>query len=348
MEPTIIDLLTASGDDDLRSKAQILAQSLRGDRQLGMMGQIGGKRAAGLGREMLADTDAGEKAMLTAGTQNRALDFKQQKLVSDFDKAMAVQSEQTRRMLEVQAARNAGSLETTLARLANAQNKEAQGAMKEWGQVAQKYNPGIAAGRNPLGLNQNLLGRADRIRALVDAGNDPDVVITSQLVRELEMGLATLAGSSSGQLAKSAVDEIANKTFGRSAAEALQYLSGQPQDARAKPFVKQALITLGREHRRLTAQQRGIVAPGLMARGDLLNHPAVQKQARAYLESVGAGMFSPEDVDAIFAGTWRPEAEVTGAESVGRPAPQARIKELRALGKDPEEIKIIMQSEGYK
>ena len=91
MDPTLIDLLTAGNDDDLRSKAQMFAQQLRGDKQLGMMGQIGGKRAAGLGREMLSDADMGEKGMLAAGISNQNNNFKQQKLIGDFDKALAVQ-----------------------------------------------------------------------------------------------------------------------------------------------------------------------------------------------------------------------------------------------------------------
>lgn len=91
MDPTLIDLLTAGNDDDLRSKAQMFAQQLRGDRQLGLMGQIGGKRAAGLGREMLSDADAGDKGMLAAGIANQNNNFKQQKLIGDFEKALAVQ-----------------------------------------------------------------------------------------------------------------------------------------------------------------------------------------------------------------------------------------------------------------
>lgn len=71
MDPTIIDLLTATDDNDLRSKAQILAQSLRGGRDIGTVAQLGGKRAAGFGRGLMADADAEEKAMLAAGIANQ-------------------------------------------------------------------------------------------------------------------------------------------------------------------------------------------------------------------------------------------------------------------------------------
>jgi hypothetical protein len=91
MDPTIIDLLAAGNDDELRSKAQIMAQGLRGDRQLGMMGLGGGKLAAGPAKAMLADAAGGERDMLAAGIANRANNFKQQKLISDFERALAVQ-----------------------------------------------------------------------------------------------------------------------------------------------------------------------------------------------------------------------------------------------------------------
>lgn len=91
MDPTIIDLLTASDDDDLRAKAQMMAQSLRGGRDIGTVAQLGGKRAAGFGRGLMSDADAEEKGMLAAGIANQGNNFKQQKLIGEFDKALAVQ-----------------------------------------------------------------------------------------------------------------------------------------------------------------------------------------------------------------------------------------------------------------
>lgn len=113
MDPTIIDLLTAGSDDDLRSKAQLMSAQLRGDRQLGMMGQIGGKRAAGLGREMLSDADMGERGMLAAGINNQNNNTRQMRAMSEFEKALAVQQ-----------ARNQGAYDVAQLRALAAGNKE--------------------------------------------------------------------------------------------------------------------------------------------------------------------------------------------------------------------------------
>lgn len=303
MDPTILDLLTAGGDEDLRSKAQVMAAQLRGDRQLGMMGQIGGKRAAGLGREMLSDADSGEKAMLTAGIANQGTNFKQQKLIGDFEKAMAVQGakneasdQRGRDMLEIAALRAAGGDKTRA--------KEESDHYKKLIEFTNKNNPYQQSGRNPLGLRQNLLGQADRIQALVDSGDNPDVKITSQLVREMEMGLAALGSSgASGQVAKSAVDEIANKTLGRHAAEWTQWVTGHPQDARAKEFIKQAIMTIKREHDTLTRQQREGVARSAIGYRRSLFHPSNEADATAWLKDSG---YDDQEIAGLKAGKYTP------------------------------------------
>ena len=71
MDPTLIDLLTASSDGDARAKAQVLAAQLRGDKTLGMMGLGGGRLAAPAGKAMLADAAGGDRDMLAAGIANQ-------------------------------------------------------------------------------------------------------------------------------------------------------------------------------------------------------------------------------------------------------------------------------------
>jgi hypothetical protein len=95
-DPNFMDMLTAGTDDDARAQARIMAEQLRGDKQLGMMGQLGGKRASGLGKEMLSDADQAEKGLLTAGVNRlhfgqQAQDLKREKFSTDMLRALAVQ-----------------------------------------------------------------------------------------------------------------------------------------------------------------------------------------------------------------------------------------------------------------
>lgn len=324
-DPTVIDLLTADDTGDARAKAQAMAAQLRGDKTLGLMGQIGGKRAAGLGREILADTDMGEKGMLTAGIARQANDVKQQKMISDFEKALAVQQE-----------RNRGAYDVASLRALTAGNrtgeKEEQDAYKKWIEFSNKNNPYQQSGRNPLGLRQNLLGQADRISALVDSGKNPDVVITSQLVRELEMGLAALGSSgASGQIAKSAVDEIANKTMPRKFAEWKQWLTNEPQSAQAQEFVKQAIMTIKREHDTLTKQQREGVARSAIAYRRSLFHPSNESDATAWLRDSG---FDDAEIAGLRAGKYAPSPRGKAAAQGADPMAEAKAW-LAANPNDP-------------
>ena len=211
-----------------------------------------------------------------------------------------------------------------------AAEKDALAAAKEnrknWFTFADKFNPTVAAGRNPLGLTENLLNRTERLKSLVDSGGNPDVVITSQLVRELEMGIASLGSAgSSGQIAKSAVDEIAFKTLGRNLAEAVQWATGHPQDSAVKEFVHQSMYTLAREHEVMKGQQRRGVAMGAVTRRDLFDDPQIQPLARSYFKMHG---FPDKDIEGIIAGTYADDNRPGAAPA----APGARKKYNRVTG----------------
>jgi phage terminase Nu1 subunit (DNA packaging protein) len=70
-DPSIIDLLTASGDPQARDIAQAMAQQLRRDKLESLINSGGGKRQQLLGREQGADADMQEKQMLAAGIANQ-------------------------------------------------------------------------------------------------------------------------------------------------------------------------------------------------------------------------------------------------------------------------------------
>ena len=70
-DPTIIDLLTSSGDPQAREIAQAMSQQLRRQRLEGLINMAGGKRQQGIGQAVGQDVDANEKQMLAAGIANQ-------------------------------------------------------------------------------------------------------------------------------------------------------------------------------------------------------------------------------------------------------------------------------------
>ena len=160
MDANFFDLLTA-GDEDVQSKAQMIAAKLRGDRQLGLMGQIGGKRAAGLGREMLGDADAGERGLIAAGTARQNADTRQQRMISDFDKALAVQQARNEGAMGLAQLRAlAGGAQRPMKPLPGKEADtlaELNNAVKSIGSVAAKFQDKYA-GQSIAGRGVNWLG----------------------------------------------------------------------------------------------------------------------------------------------------------------------------------------------
>jgi hypothetical protein len=163
------------------------------------------------------------------------------------------------------------------------------------------------------------------------------VVITSQLVRELEMGLAALGSSgTSGNLAKSAVDEIATKTMPRKFSEWKAWLTNEPQSAEAQHFVRQALLTLDREHATLTKQQREGVARSAIGYRRSLFHPSNEADTKSWLKDSG---FDDAEIAGLKSGKYAPTPR---GSSAGTGAGKTIVKR----GTDESGARVVQYSDG--
>ena len=129
--------------------------------------------------------------------------------------------------------------------------KDEQTDDKMWERYVNKTNPGLQTSRSVLGSDKNTMQRVDRTLALIGA----KPYQTPEEMADINVALAGVL-SGGNVAARRTIDEISYKTFNMKAAEAMQWLTNKPQDAKAQEFVKRIKDTLIAE--RDAAKQRVI------------------------------------------------------------------------------------------
>lgn len=179
---------------------------------------------------------------------------------------------------------------------------------KSWQQFVYKTTPQLQSIRTGIGQNANTLNAVSRSLTLVGAHPDK----TPQEVREIYQSLGRVINAGN-QAARRSIDEIGYKTLNMTAADALQYFTNHPEDARAQDFVARTVANLQAENQ--NAHQNIKDAVGTTAAGmrDLVERKG--SQARDYLKKFG---FNDAEIDQQILG--KPPAAAAAPAAPGAPS----------------------------
>jgi hypothetical protein len=261
-EPNFMDLLTAGTDDEARAQARVMAEQLRGDKTLGLMALGGGRLAAPIGKEMLADTDQGEKGLLTAGVNRlhygqQAQDLKRAKMAADFDKAMAVQLAKNEGSDAVMKARMEGmyGIAQLKALAGDPDAKEKAASMKDLAAFTKTVNPLLQSSRSGIGSSGIINLRGSRVmRLFTDTSDDALDKVPRPLVNEAIQGVASMVNGGYAPTV-TAIHELAPKTIGMNAADMIGYITNDIPPANQAKFLKALIGVVDRENKHAKAVQ---------------------------------------------------------------------------------------------
>jgi hypothetical protein len=293
----IYALLMGQGDAP-KLQAQAMAARLRGQQDTALLAQLGlpmEQRAAGIGAQAAAQAKQGQD-LLEKAAVNR----------------LHYGPESWAQKAEIQRQRDAAALQKTMEKIASDRFKitgtptsggftinKATGQVEQidptvnpnkpvqkdptdaaWERFVNKTNSGVQSSRSILGVDQSVADRVDRAITLIKS----KPYRTPEEVNELGVALGTVVQQGS-VAARKTIEDISYKTLGMRYAEAIQWLSGHPQDARMGEFVQRIQDVL--EAERGSAKERIRQKVKTHAIG---NRELVQKKAdvsKDYLSRMG-------------------------------------------------------------
>ena len=114
---------------------------------------------------------------------------------------------------------------------------------KNWLSVWNKIVPDVQSSRSILGMDAATIKRVDRTMALINS----KPFLTPEEMADVNVSLAGVLTGNGSPAARRTIDEISYKTLNMKAAEAMQYITNNPKDAKAQEFVKRIASTLEAE-----------------------------------------------------------------------------------------------------
>lgn len=240
--PGIYDILMGEGPNAAQS-AEALARAIRGQRGMAAMGAVAGGGMPALGQvnaaQGLQDQNQLEKA------SEARMRYGQE--AQNFKQTMAEQAQQAKSRDDLMKAQlglqgKMYASDSAFQRALATNDKEDKQAVRDdagWERYVKNTNAGLATSRSVIGQDKNVMQRVDRTLGLVESKE----FLTPQEVHDMYVALAgVLTGGNVA--ARGTIESISAKTLNMSAANALQWLSSNPQDAGAQEFVKRTAATL--------------------------------------------------------------------------------------------------------
>lgn len=192
--------------------------------------------------------------------------------------------------------------------------------------IRDDLDPSSGRGAGLFGKDQGLVTAAEKVLALTDDGKGGrNFNLTVRQVPELVQSVGAML-SGGNATAQAQLEHLMPKSWGSSAAERLEYLSGHPQDAQLGAFVKQYVETAEREKHLAQKRIRDVQLRRLpYHQGIYAQYPAETKALiKQYLPELG-----DDELDAAIRGAYKAPEPVAPSEGGLAPDKKKRLEELR-------------------
>jgi hypothetical protein len=240
--PGIYDILMGEAPDAAQS-AEALARAIRGQRGMAALGGMAGGGMPGLGTvnagQALQDQQQLEKAA------EARMRYGQE--AQNFKQTMASQAQQAKSHDDLMKAQlglqgKMYASDSAFQRALATNDKEDKQAVRDdsaWERYVKSTNAGLATSRSVIGQDKNVMQRVDRTLGLVESKE----YLTPQEVHDMYVALAgVLTGGNVA--ARGTIESISASSLNMKLADAMQWISSNPEDAGAQEFVKRTAATL--------------------------------------------------------------------------------------------------------
>jgi hypothetical protein len=326
--PNVFDLMMGS-EPDAQESARALAEQIRKQRAYALAGALASPNAGKTMADMTAkaaNEDAGllekaAQARMTKGeeAQNRAHQFR-------LAETMAKLNRPQFHVLP------AGAPAAGMAWDPSTQSWKATGPAlpqkpggggdktpeARWIEFGNKFNAGIASARNPLGVSQNLINRAERIEA-IPAGT-PLPELDRRQMEEIGIGVASLM-TGGNVVARQTFERLVPQSAVGHINKLKEWIFNNPTGLEQQEFAKKFLQIIAREKRVGLEQKKGTITQGALTYIDTIRHPEIKKKAKPWFKEAG---FTDEEI-----------ANIMGEEPPAAPPPPGPSVPMGRTGGTP-------------
>lgn len=353
MDPSDISLLFFGDEASGPEHAQALAQALRGQQQMGLMGALSGDKVlSNVGNHLLQGVQQQQDLIPKAANMRlqRAMEAEKQKTEQAFRQAQEAhmakaEAFQQQQLNQSKYAMGPGGVLNTksgaVTPWAPGEGPPAKGVTateqeKEWQALGRDTS--TYTGRGNLNKeNQQRLGNIDRLEAML-GGGDLNAK-TPQQVREATTALASVIANG-GSSAMGQIEELTPHTLQAKLANAKQFLLNEPQGAEAQDFLRQILETAAREKDVISKQ----VHSGQVQKLPVYAHLRGKDKTRFNSILKGAGI-DPEAIDDAGLEMKLEKAAATATPAAAHPQADAAMQWAKDNPNDPRS-KAILQKLG--
>lgn len=358
MDPEDISSLFFGDEDQGQAHAQALAQALRGQQQLGLLGAMSGDKVLGnVGNHLLAQVQQQQELIPKAANMRlqRAMEAEKAKRDQTFQQAQMAHMTESDRLDRTRLAQDAfGAVSPSQSGPGGMFNKKtgaftpftpgagaSDGLSKDDEKEFLKFADTISTTRGRGSLqkdNQDRLNSAARLEAMLLGPNGDLINATPQQVREAGTALASLIAK--GAMSEHQISELTPSTLAGQWANLKQKVLNEPQGADAQGFLQNMLETAAREKSVVMKQMRDGQAQGIPAFARLRG-----KDKGRFDSILKANGFDPEAVDD--SGLVK-EAKKAAAAAPAGPNHASAMEWAKANPNDPRAARILQANGGAK